>query len=446
MTTARYAPVLPSTGSFVLTGAPDDGALADAGFVAQRVGALHVFARSTSTRQGGDAWRSPVGVGRDWCTASTGTLGDLPLYIGEARIECGRWVLANDRFAAAGILRAWAEADGEALDPVEAVERVRQLPSGTLARWACVDGRWRTERYARPLPWRPERPAEAPEAAASRVLAELQDAVTRWASTRRQPVVLLSGGVDSGLVAAFAHAANPQSVALTLTTPWGGELERAAATAEHIGIRLETVGLSEEQLCSRIEETQVWLQRGEPELCLVQLMICEARRIAGEFGDLLLTGMGSDLLNAPNDVGMDTSKLSNDGGNPLAQLVDRVRSAAETGLFFSGRWHPHHADGLPIAFPFWEDATVHAQLSVPPELKAADGYEKHYLRRLAEAFLPHETAWGRKYAIHEGSGLAVNLARALVRRHPALGDEPLAAMWAQTARRHLGGAALALSH
>ncbi len=418
-----------------MTGAPDGGALAGAGFTTGHDGALHVFVRPTASRD--ERGRPPVGMGREWCTASVGTLGDPPLYGCEADLEAGRWVLANDRFAAAAVLRAWADADGEDLDPVAAIERVRPLPGATVARWHRTRGGWCTETHARALPWAPYPPQEDARTATARVAAELQHAVALWAGGRRRPVVLLSGGVDSGLVAAFAHAANPRTAALTVATPWGSERELAAATAAHIGVRLEAVEFTEDQLCSRIEDTQVWLQRGEPELCLVQLLISEARRVAGDLGDVLLTGMGSDLLNAPNDVGMSTGELG-DG-----TLVGRVRDAAQTGLFFSGRWHPHDAGGLPIAFPFWEEGPVHAQLSVPSELKEADGYEKHYLRSLAEAFLPAETAWGRKYAIHDGGGLADNLARALTRRDGALGGDPLASLWQRTVRHRVAGAAQA---
>lgn len=438
--TSATALRLPGDGPYVVTGADDGGALAAAGFAVQRVGALHLFSRrAEGLAQSG---RAPVCGGGDWLTASTGSLGDPPLYTGALDVAAGRWVVSNDRFAAAAVLRAWSAADGAALEPLAALGCVQPLPVATAARWHRGGSAWALDTFARPLPWAPSRPADRADAAAARVLAELQHAVAGWASRYDRPVVLLSGGVDSGLVAAFAHAVNPRTVALSLRTSWGDEVERAAATAAHIGVPLEVVDLTEDDLCAGIEETQTWLQRGEPELCLVQLMISEARRIAGGFADALLTGMGSDLLNAPNDVGMSTGQEPNRDGDELGALVQRVRGAAGTGLFFSGRWHPRAAGGLPIAHPFWTEPAVHAQLSVPFEAKQGDGYEKRYLRALAERFLPHETAWGHKYAIHEGSGLQENLGRALARRDPALGGDPLTALWTRTAHRRVAGGAL----
>jgi hypothetical protein len=432
-------PSLPRAGSYLVSGAADGAVLTSAGFAAHAADGLHVLVRPTA---GDDAvGRPPVTLSRDACTATTGTLGDPPLYAGEHDVRGGRWLVTNDRFAGAALLSAWAEEDGAALTPVEAVERVRPLPGATIARWCRTVGGWHAERHARPLGWAPDRVQEDVDAATAAVVAELQHGVARWATSFRRPVVLLSGGVDSGLVAAFAHAANPRTVALTLGTPWGSELEGATATAEHVGVPLEHIQLTDEDLCTRLEETQAWIQRGEVELCLVQLMISEARRIGGELGDVLLTGMGSDLLNAPNDVGMETGGAGG-AGNTLATLVGRVRAASETGLFFSGRWHPHRGSGPPIAFPFWEHGAVHAQLAVPPALKEGDGYEKRYLRRIADAFLPPEVAWGKKYAIHEGGRLADNVAAALARRDPDLGDEPLSALWKRTARRRVMGAGL----
>jgi hypothetical protein len=437
--TTPALPILPRTGSYLVAGAGDGGALRPAGFAAHTTGRVHVLVRATPGRgraAGPGGGRPPVTFCADACAATRGTLGDPPLYAGEHDRPAGRWVVGNDRFAAAALLCAWAAEDGVMLSPEVAVERVHPLPGALVARWHRTGGVWHADTHARPLGWAPERAAGDPAAATARVVAELQHGVARWASASARPVVLLSGGVDSGLVAAFAHAANPRTVALNLGTPWGSELEGATATAEHVGVPLEHVRLTEQELCARVEETQAWLQRGEAELCLVQLMITIARSTAAGLGDVLMTGMGSDLLNAPNDVGMETGPAG-DAGDPLATLVARVRDASGTGLFFSGRHHPLGGDGLPVAFPFWEPSAIHAQLAVPAVLKEGEGYEKHYLRKLAERFLPAEVAWGRKYAIHQGGGLAENLSAALARRDPGLGDEPLSALWQRTIRRRV---------
>jgi hypothetical protein len=66
-----------------------------------------------------------------------------------------------------------------------------------------------------------------------------------------------------------------------------------------------------------------------------------------------------------------------------------------------------------VHHPYWTAAAIPTQLAVSPLLKHRDGLEKYYLRQLAARRLPPETAFGEKFAIHQGSHLEYGLQQEL---------------------------------
>jgi asparagine synthase (glutamine-hydrolysing) len=117
------------------------------------------------------------------------------------------------------------------------VAGVGQVPPGGLVR-LDPRGRLPDRTHFWTLPVRPE-PAVAPMAWwVDRAEAALGEGVGRVLKGARRPFVLLSGGVDSSLLAAVGHGQRPDLVAVTPT--WEGahnpELDRARAFAGHLGI------------------------------------------------------------------------------------------------------------------------------------------------------------------------------------------------------------------
>lgn len=228
----------------------------------------------------------------------------------------------------------------------------------------------------------------------------LRTAATEIASSGRPIRLLLSGGVDSGLLASYLWRAGADVRALTLRTPWGDEIDGASRTARHVGLPLDVIDVTAQESTAAIYPCMQHTQSDDAEVITVHLLVTVAFELARACGADLVTGLGSDLLNAGSDFGM---------GAVASDLNERIDDASASGMMVTGQFTP----GPRMYHPYWSPALLQIQQSVPAQLKTVDGIEKYYLRELAAYQLPRETAFGRKVAIHQGAGLSAGLDGAL---------------------------------
>ncbi|MFD3596729.1 asparagine synthase C-terminal domain-containing protein [Nocardia sp. NPDC058640] len=224
----------------------------------------------------------------------------------------------------------------------------------------------------------------------------LRRACAAIAATKRPVRLLLSGGVDSGLLASYLWETGADVSALTLRTPWGDEVKGATRTAQHVGLPLEVVDLTAEQIVAAIPRCMQLMQSADAESVAVHLLVTAAFELAARDGADLITGLGSDLLNASSELGM--SGVS-------ADLIARIGDVSASGLMVTDEF----TEGSRLRHPYWEPDVMHLQLAVPSALKTVEGVDKFYVRQLAGDRLPPATASGKKIAIHEGSGLVAGV-------------------------------------
>lgn len=131
--------------------------------------------------------------------------------------------------------------------PATPVDSVDEVQPGTERRRSATERRWRTE--LRWSPWRFAGPTERIDdcdAATSLLRRQADHAVRCWSLRFRRPLVELSGGLDSSLVAAALVAAELPLHAVTLVTPGpdGDERRYAAMVATSLGGTLREVAAS----------------------------------------------------------------------------------------------------------------------------------------------------------------------------------------------------------
>lgn len=206
--------------------------------------------------------------------------------------------------------------------------------------------------------------------------------------------LLLSGGVDSGLLASHLMQAGADLTCVTMKTPWGDEIEGATRTSKHVGAKLQVLDVSADEIQSALKRCMRLLQTSDAESVAIHVLVTMALEMGGSTS--LVTGLGSDLLNATGDVGME---------NASDNLVERLVSVSGSGLMSTFE----QGVGARLFHPYWTPASIAAQLSVPRSMKSRAGVDKYYLRELGSQRLPAETAYGRKVAIHQGSGLVPGL-------------------------------------
>lgn len=287
---------------------------------------------------------------------------------------------------------------------------VSRLPYGAVARTRRRDGEWLTETGERhdPLaafrtPHRDD-PLAAGEAQIEALAAEIAriDAATPGGT---RYATLLSGGIDSGTVTYLAATRGLSVTPYSVATPWGDELADAAELCAELGIGLEPVQLTEDQIVESIPETVRWLGVTDPEVVEVALTATSVQRLGAVPADrVLLTGYGSDLINA----GLYRPYEHRD------DLIDQVLTAVDRT-----RRSNELSNRMPLAYgtathhPFWSWPVMRVALDTAPECKVRDGREKYHLRTAMAARLPEPIAWRRKIAVHHGGGLQQGVIRRL---------------------------------
>jgi hypothetical protein len=319
------------------------------------------------------------------------SLGQWLLFYAAGDLKKHEWVISNNKFLVEKLQSKWLNISCSA----------RQIMPGEYLTLCALTGRWEQSTSLSSYSLEPLGGINLLSNAISTVEESLQMAARDIAKLNKPALLLLSAGVDSGLLCSFLKSNGANIRAISIKTPWGDELEGAQRTADHCGIPLTILELCEKDLVDGIKDTLLWLQDCDSQTTIIQLLVSIAYRYAQERKMDLITGMGSDLLNSINETGM----------NDVADGADRIISVSRSGLMQTNGLAP--VDESKIHHPYWQPATISAQLAVAPRLKSANGHEKYYLRVLAERRLPKETAWGIKTAIHRGSNLEEGLSQAV---------------------------------
>ncbi len=283
----------PVTAGGLLERWPDPGvALAPAGLDGPFVAALHDPALSA-------------------LTLLRGPLGRLPLYYHRGSVGELSWsTRLGPLLEAVETPRVAREALCEVLDTRwtvgdrALVEGVEQVLAGSAVRFAWTGGGWEREdavvadvRFAPPDPGRLAPVADGEVAALTgRVGEALSAAVAKALVDAERPAVLLSGGVDSSLLAALALAVRPDIVALTPT--WTDhpdrEIDRALRYAGHLGVAHEVIPLADDEIARAAPAFVRHLERPPRDYWAVALYAALAK-VEGRF-DVILHGEGADTL------------------------------------------------------------------------------------------------------------------------------------------------------
>ena len=207
----------------------------------------------------------------------------------------------------------------------------------------------------------------------------------------------VSGGVDSGLIAALLHQSCQPIRTYTIGTDFGNEYEQAFEVHRHTDsihqeIHVDTEGCWEGLLQS------VWHNE-----------ICDPLYAEGFVGfyhvfkaaqssvTQIFTGYGADLI-------LGDFLQIEDRSNINAFSEYWCRRAAWTG-----EMSPFLAEsfGLNIQHPFWETELIQFSLSIPYAYKYRGQEVKALLREMAvnKKILPHDIAWRKKNAFTTGASL-----------------------------------------
>jgi len=203
--------------------------------------------------------------------------------------------------------------------------------------------------------------------------------------------ILLSGGVDTGILAFVARPSTGFTVALKDSL--ASDLGYSGNIAKLLGIQHKKMEFTTEEALAALPEVIRILKTFD--LALPNdLSIYFALKLARVSGiSSVMTGDGADELFAGYSY---MAEL------PPEDLERYIRKLSQNWHFSAG--YLGRALGVEVRQPFLYADFVRFALEIGPELKVNDGAGKYILRRSFEGLIPPEIVWRRKEPIEYGSG------------------------------------------
>ena len=388
---------------------------------------------------------------RHWGQALWGRLNGI-FAVACWEVEAQRLTLARDGFGVKPLLwKRWSDGcafgselsafeaaglasrrrlDGEALasyalwgsvaSPRTMLAGVEVFPAGHWGQWQR--GRsWKLDAFADPLPPAPPGPTPRNLDEGSRQVADLlRQAVSRQVIGDRPVGLFLSGGLDSGLLAALLrehHGGPIRSVSVGFSDLPGAvdESELAAATAVHLGLEHQTLRITRQSLDASLDPFLTAIDQpsidGFNSFLVARAAADNAMRVAfsGLGADELFGGYGhmapTALARGPEQLlrvrqircsglAREQRQALRQARNPGLHAPLNLRQASElelrsylrdTLLRDGDAVTMHH--GLELRVPFLDPDLAAAALSLPQAWHTAEG-SKTLLRRLARPLLP----------------------------------------------------------
>lgn len=208
------------------------------------------------------------------------------------------------------------------------------------------------------------------------------------------PSCLISGGVDSSIIALYATKRYPGLQLLSLGTSEHNEFDAAREVAEYLSCsNYREYVYDESQILEILPKVILSTEQFFPTyieyLCPVYLGIRESERHGSE---TLFTGYGSDILFGGFARDLD---VITDGG-----LIEKEYQSS----MWSGEMTSSQEFKTSVIHPFFESNLVNCALSISPHLKFRRGREKFVLRKSVETMLPGNLVWRKKIGIHQSNG------------------------------------------
>jgi asparagine synthase (glutamine-hydrolysing) len=224
---------------------------------------------------------------------------------------------------------------------------------------------------------------------------QLRSKLTEAVERSRADGILLSGGLDTSILAFIARPSVGFTVALKDSL--ASDLVYAKQIAKLLGIQHKRMEFTTEEALATLPEVIKILKTFDlalPNDLSIYFALKLAKELTAETYQLsVMTGDGADELFA--------------GYSYMAELLPEnlgryIRRLSQDWHFSAG--YLGRALGVEVRQPFLDEDFVHFALGISPELKVKDGVGKYILRKSFENLIPAEIVWRRKEPIEYGSG------------------------------------------
>jgi len=238
------------------------------------------------------------------------------------------------------------------------------------------------------------------EEAAAAVRSTVLEAIRRRVDTDLPVGIILSGGLDSSLVAVQVATLHPECVAFTVGTAGSEDLEYAKRLTADLGIRHEVVEIAPRQIKSaQVKEAVRVSEATEYGDAINAVVSMEVFRAVHEAGiKVVLTGDGSDELFG----GYDMYKAVSDA-TARRLFLHKIVQLSRTELQRVDRTSMGQC--VEARVPFLDLDLLLLAMRIPVSMKVRDGYEKWIVRHAFADDLPDYILARHKNPMSHSSGL-----------------------------------------
>ncbi|KHE72566.1 asparagine synthase B [Halobacillus sp. BBL2006] len=215
--------------------------------------------------------------------------------------------------------------------------------------------------------------------------------------------VLLSGGLDSSLIAAIAkkhHSGNFPLKSFCVGAEGSADVMNARKVAEALGTEHYEYIYTENELVEAVSDVIYHLESYEPSLVRSAIPNYFVSKLASEHVKVILSGEGADELFA----GYAYMEKYQNTASLNQEIIRILNTLHNVNLQRADRMSMAHS--LELRVPFLDLNVVENALQIPAELKIhkKDRMEKWLLRKAFDGELPDEVLWRKKAEFSEGSG------------------------------------------
>jgi asparagine synthase (glutamine-hydrolysing) len=215
--------------------------------------------------------------------------------------------------------------------------------------------------------------------------------------------VLLSGGLDSSLIAAIAskyYKGDKQIKSFCVGSSGSADLIRAREVAKHLGTEHYEYIYTKDELVNAMEDVIYHLESYEPSLVRSAIPNYFVSKLAASKVKVVLSGEGADELFAGYKYLTDYQDT-----HSLNQEIIRMLNVLHyVNLQRADRMSMAHS--LELRVPFLDLEVIAKSLHIPANLKIHEPgrMEKWMLRKAFKGWIPENVLWRTKEEFSEGSG------------------------------------------
>jgi len=241
---------------------------------------------------------------------------------------------------------------------------------------------------------------DTPEQAAQILAQLLERAVEKRVADGVPEGALLSGGLDSSIIACLAKECRPDLKTFTVVLGDGEDREHAREVARYLGTEHYEYNYTEKEIIEALPQVIYYLESFEEDCVKGAVANFFASRLASGHTGCVLTGEGSDeFLGGYHEL-----KTAKDVAE-LERMMDRLIAVAyNTGLQRLDRMMAAHS--LEFRTPFLDRAVTDFCLKIPAKWKVygQEQVEKWILRKAFSGRLPEHIVWRVKSPFATGAG------------------------------------------